>query len=118
MACIMTDIVKFLNVVPQAIAEKTENISKSIADKIHQYADKMSGVTEEAQGEDDGEKDTTIYVKKKHQVYIDALRRTHEDTYKTLLAFSQSLAKSSSSREQILASLTQFVQKNIGDLKI
>lgn len=116
MACIMTDIVKFLNVVPQAIAEKTENISKSIADKIHQYADKMSGVTEEE--EDDGEKDTTIYVKKKHQVYIDALRRTHEDTYRTLLAFSQSLAKSSSSREQILASMTQFVQKNIGDLKI
>jgi hypothetical protein len=112
----MADIVKFLNVVPQAIAEKTENISKSIADKIHLYADKMSGVEEEIE-EDDG-KDVTVYVKKKHQVYLDALRRTHVDTYATLLAFSQSLAKSSSSREQILASVTKFVQKNISDLKI
>jgi hypothetical protein len=118
MQCLVKDVVQFLNEVPKTIAAKTEIVSKSIADKIHMYADKMSGVAEEADGEDDGEKDTTIYVNKKHQIYLDALRRTHADVYTTLLAFSQTIMKSNSSREQTVASITAFIEKNIKDLKL
>ena len=105
MTCLMVDVIKFVNKVPKILAEKTENVSKSIGDQIHKYADLLSG--EEKKEEDEN---APVYMDSVHQKYLDSLRRAHKDIYMSLLDLSNSRGKT-------LETISQFVTNNLVALK-
>lgn len=105
MSCLIADVIKFVNSVPQLFAEKTESVSKSIGDKIHKYADLITGEEDEKEAEA-----APVYMDSKHQKYLDSLRRAHKDIYASLLNLSNS-------REKTLTAVLQFVNNNLVGLK-
>ena len=84
----LNSIISTLNTLPKSMYDTSLDATRSIASKLHDYADSMSGKSASKDTDTRG-----LMIEKSHRAYLDDLRHRDMTAYRALLTFADTLVE-------------------------